>query len=637
MISNAQNSILSLGLWNITALSGEVKVGGLYGVGDINTYGINNKITTSDYYGGILLKTSSYVWNPSFLTVNVDGGYFPESRQDLYLVSPNIYNAINTSKLHSGATLFPKKSITLSTFLNYDNSYDSRENLTDIKTDSKTYGGTFSFKNKLLPVTIGYDNNDWHSKEVLTGRQYYYNQKILNGRVSKSFWKRDKNDLLYTHNDYYSRDYYQNRIRNVSDNIQLQDGFFLDSARRSQYNSNIFGINQHGSDSFQQFRINENLFYKLPYNLTFNTSYDYGYLKQEPEKMQQNSFTAHLAHQLFESLHSGITYQYNNNLESSYHEVNHKAGIDLNYTKKTFANGILSIMYSYNKEIEKMMSSDIFLNIVNEEYTLSDMVVIKRPYVYSSSIIVKDATGTIIYQLGLDYILTTVGDYTEIQRIPGGLITSNAKIFVFYSARQPGSYNYDINLNNFSVNYSIFNNLLSVYFKTNRADFSNIHNADMLLLNYLNENIYGSIVKYKLASCGVEYDDYQSNIVPYKMTRYFATWQGKIREKFIFSINANWREYKIPTEANARKYGDLNGMFSYTISSISKLDINIGYQSQQGQQINLDYYTMRAKYSTVIKQLIFVFGLDAYDRSYLQNQKMDYLGAYIQIIKKFKY
>ena len=119
--------------------------------------------------------------------------------------------------------------------------------------------------------------------------------------------------------------------------------------------------------------------------------------------------------------------------------------------------------------------------------------------------------------------------------------------------------------------------------------------------------------------------------------RYFFTWQGKIKEKFIFSINANLRDYKIPTEVTSRKYGDLNGMFTYAIDNKSKIDINIGYQSQKGDQINLDYYTMRAKYSTVIKKLTFVFGLDAYDRIYLENQKMDYLGAYVQIIKKFKY
>ena len=636
-VGYSQNSILSLGLWNLTALSGEVKVGGLYGIGDINTYGINNKITTADYYGGIFVKTNSYIWDPSFLTINVDGGYYPESRQDLYLVSPNIYNAINTSKLHLGATLFPKKTITLTTFLNYDNSYDSRENLTDIKTDSKTYGGTLSYRNNFLPLTIAYNNSNWFSKEVLTGREYLYDQKNLNARISKSFWKRDKNDWLYTHNDYYSRDYYLNAIRNVSDNIQLQDGYFLDSAGRSQYNSNIYGTNQHGSDSFKQFRANENFLYKLPYNLTFNSTYDYGYLAQNFEKMQQNAFSSRLSHQLFESLHSGISYEYNNNLETSYHEINDKAGIDLNYTKKTFANGVLSIMYSYNKEFEKMMSSDALLNIANEEYTLSDLVMIKRPYVNTSSIQIKDATGTIIYQLGLDYVLTTIGNYTEIQRIPGGLIPNNANIFVFYSARQPGSYNYNINLNNFTINYSIFSNLLNVYFKTNTAGYSNIHNADALILNYLTENLYGASVKYKSATAGVEYDDYQSNIVPYTMMRYFFTWQGKIKEKFIFSINANLRDYKIPTEVTSRKYGDLNGMFTYSIDNKSKIDINIGYQSQKGEQINLDYYTMRAKYSTVIKKLTFVLGLDAYDRIYLETQKMDYLGAYVQIIKKFKY
>src|ERR1019366_7891450 len=98
----SQQSILSLGMWNISALSGELKVGGLYGGGEINTYGIKNRFTTANYCGGILVKSSSYVWNPNFMTVDIDGGYYPESRQDLYLVSPNIYNMINTSKLHIG-------------------------------------------------------------------------------------------------------------------------------------------------------------------------------------------------------------------------------------------------------------------------------------------------------------------------------------------------------------------------------------------------------------------------------------------------------------------------------------------------------------------------------------------------------
>src|SRR5579872_5720969 len=128
--SIGQNSLLSLGVWNIYSLSGDLKLGGLYGQGIMNTYGINNKYTTDNYYGGLMIKTSSYIWHPSFLIVDIDGGYYPESKQDLYLVSPNLYNVINSQKLHLGATFFPRKPLTINTYLNFDNTYDSRENLT---------------------------------------------------------------------------------------------------------------------------------------------------------------------------------------------------------------------------------------------------------------------------------------------------------------------------------------------------------------------------------------------------------------------------------------------------------------------------------------------------------------------------
>ena len=633
----SQSSILQLGLWNISALSGEVKLGALYGTGDINTYGIKNKINTFNYYGGLLVKSSSYIWNPNFLTVDIDGGYYPESRQDLYLVSPNVYNVINTQKLHIRTTLFPKKQITLTTYLNFDNSYDSRENLTDIKTKSKSYGGTSSYRNSIVPLTFAYNQTEWDSKEILSGRDFYYNQKSIEGRATRSLGQSDKNDLLYTHYDYLREDYSLYAIRNISDNLQLMNGYYLDSAHRSYFNSNIMGTTQRGNDSFNQFRANENLLYKLPHNLTFNASYGYYYIERQPERLGQHSVNGLLGHQLFESLHSSILYEYNNAQESSYHEVNDRIGLDLNYTKKTFANGLLNIIYSYSRGFERRTSTDVLLNILNEEYTISDRVLLKKPYINASSIIIKDATGTAIYQVGLDYLVNAIGNFIEIQRIPGGLIQENTRIYVFYNATQPGTYQYDINLQNFTINYSIFKNLLDFYYKTNKTDFDNIHNADYLLLNYLTENIYGSSFKYRSATAGMEYDDYKSNLVPYKMTRYFLTWQGNYEQRILFSVNANWRDYKIPTEETDRIYKDINGMISYSFGRKSKLDVTIGYQSQRGKQINLDLFTARSKFSTIIKQLTFVAGLDSYNRIYLDNQKTNYIGMYFQVIKKFKY
>lgn len=633
----AQSSLLSLGVWNLTALSGELKVGGLYGGGDINTYGINNHYNSTDYYGGILIKTSSFIWNPAFLKIDIDGGYYPESRQDLYLVTPNIYNAINTSKLHLGATLFPKKVITLSGHLDFNNSYDNRENLTDIRTESKSYGGNLSYRNNFAPITLEYNQNDWNSREVLTNRIFTYKQKNVIGRLTKSFGKSDKNDLIYTHNDYYNENYGLYTIRNVADNLELQDGLFLDSSRRSLFNSDIFGTIQKGNDSLKQLRANEKFIYKLPYNLQFNAGYNYGYLEQLPEKLQQNDLNCMLGHQLFESLHSGLIYEYNDALETSYHELSNKGGLDLNYNKKTFADGMLSLQYSYFRIADHRTSSDALLQVNNEQYTISDRVILKSPYIDISTVVIKDATGTTIYQPGIDYILTSIGSLTEIQRIPGGLIQNNSSIYVYYAATQPGSYSYNINQNNLYANWSVFNHLLDFYYRGNRTDYDHLNRTDALILDELTDDLLGTSVKYKSATLGAEYDNYQSTLTPYTMWHYFFTMQDKWKSRVIFALNANWRDYKLPTEAEHRQYGDINGMASYAVSSQSKFDLNIGYQSQRGEQISLDLLSARAKYSTVIRKLNFVFGVDSYNRVYIHNQATNYAGAYIQIIKKFKY
>lgn len=344
-----------------------------------------------------------------------------------------------------------------------------------------------------------------------------------------------------------------------------------------------------------------------------------------------------LSHQLFESLHSGVLFEYDNALESTYHEINDKLGLNLNYTKKTFADGLLNIMYSYTRVLEKRSSSSELINIINEQYTVSDRVVLKRPYVNTSTIIIKDVTGTVIYQVGIDYVIDAIGDFVEIQRIPGGQIQDNASIYVSYTATQPGDYHYDINMNNFVFNWSVFNHFIDVYYKTNRTGYDNLHNASNLLLDYLTEDIVGGSLKYKSATGGVEYDNYQSTLIPFTMTRYYLTWQGKIKNKFIYTINGNWRDYKLPTDPEHRIYKDLNGMMSYSLGSKSKIDLNIGYQSQQGRQIDLDLFTMRAKYSTNIRQLTCSVGVDSYNRIYLDNQVTDYVGVYIQVLKKFKY
>ncbi len=633
-----QNSVLSLGLWNLTTVSGELRLGGMYGQGTSDIYNLHNTTRTTRAYGGLILKTNSYIWTPSFVKFEVDGAYYPQTNRNQYLIFPSYYDLYNANRLHLGATFFDRKPITMNVYLNLDESYDSRENLTDIRTNSKSCGGMVSLKYKFLPVSFNYNQSTWDSKEILTGRYYSYVQKNWDSRATKSFGKRDRNELIYIRHDYTRNDYNIAPARNVYDNLELRNNYYLDSARCSYLNSDITGTNQAGVDSYKQFRANETFIYKLPYNLKFNSGYSYINTQRPTEDMAQHNFNSMLSHQLFLSLHTDLLYEYVGTRESTYTEDNNKVGINVTYNKRIPTNGNLSLAYSYSLSNEKRQSADAILQVSNEPYVLADnqIVLLKLPYINPTSIIVKDVTGTIVYQQNFDYVLVQSNNYIEIRRIPGGQIANNATVYLYYMANQPGNIQYNLNSNNIIANVALFGQLINFYFSSYSQNYFGVTNTNSMDLNYLTNNIYGTRFVYKVLTLGAEYNEYRSSIYPYKIMRYYLIMQGNIRGRVNYAVNINSREYlKLANDSTHRLYEDVNGMIAYTINNRTRLDLTAGYQYQDGRDINLSLLTTRVKFTKIIKKVIFSVGADMFDRVYLSDQKSNFTGGFIQIVKKF--
>ena len=634
----AQNNILSLGLWNITSVSGELKAGGLYGQGSTSVYGLYNKSESSKLFGGLLLKTSSYLWNPSFMKIEVDGGYYPQTSRNQYLIFPNYYDVYNAKRLHLSTIFFERKPVSLNLYMNLDQSFDNRENLTDINTNSKSCGGMLALKYKILPMTTTYNESNWDSREVATGRSFTYIQKNWDSRATKSFGKRDRSELIYIKRDYTRKDYNVNPSRNIYDNLELRNNYALDSIRNSYINSDIVGTNQVGVDSYRQLRVAETFMYKLPHDLKLNSGYSYINTQRPNESMIQNNGNLLLSHQLFLSLHSDLIYEYIGTKESTYTEDNNKIGASVSYSKKIPTNGNFTLTYAYSLTHEDRKSADVNLEVMNEPYVLADnqVVLIKVPSVILSSVVIKDVTGTITYQQYLDYVLIQYNNYTEIRRVPGGQIPNNATVYLFYSATQPGQVQYDLNSNNFMASVTLFGQFLNLYYTNFSQSYFNTKNTDNLNLNYLSNDIYGTRVVYKFLTLGAELNDYRSSIYPYKIMRYFMILQGNYHNRINFAINANSREYlKLATDSTHRLYQDISGMVSYIFNSKTKLDLTAGYQYQDGRDINLNLFTSRLKVTKIIRRLTCSAGFDMFKRDYLLTQKSDYTGGFIQIVKKF--
>jgi hypothetical protein len=638
----AQRDLLTLGLWNLTNVNGEIRLGASYGNGFTNLYGLKDNSKVTNLYGGLNIHTGSYLWSPNFLKLDIDGAYFPSSNKNLYQIFPNYVDMMNLERLHVGGTLLPYKPVTLSGYYNTDQSYDSRENLTDIRTNTKGYGGMLSFKPVFLPFNIAFNENDWTTKELASGRYYQYFQKNWDAHFSKSFGKYNRYELIVTRHDYTTRTSVMSEARSLYNNADFRNFLYFDSAKRYYLNSEMLGTLQYGSglgvDSYKQFKWNENFYSKLPRNFKFNAGYNFQYNGQAGESIAINNIVADFSHQLYQSLHSDLNYQFTSNNESTYGEYTNKGTIGFAYTKKLPGKGLLTVAENYSVLSEKLSSQNEELQVINEPYTLSDkqVIMLKRPHVLPASIVVKDASGTMVYALNIDYILILQGDYYQIQRIPGGMIADNQTVYLNYVAIQPGNIRFSNSTNDFAVNVSLFGQFLNLYYSSLKQSYFDIVNTPTANLNYLTNHIYGCRLGYKFISVGTEYSDFASSLYPYKTFRYFGSLQGRINTKFTYCVNFNAREYlKMAQDSSARYYDDANAMLSYAATTSLKFDLTGGYVYQQGYEIDLAMLTARLKVTKLIDHYIFSGGFDMFNRSYLRNQFSGYFGGYIQVSKRF--
>ncbi len=632
----SQKSPESFKFFGIRGYSGELGLRAFYR--DLDHTSENYYDTQKSFYysGGLSLNASTYILHPNFCTIDLGAGYMPESGRDNYLVSPDFSEVRTLKKLNILASFLNQKKITFIASANYDESYAKRENLTDVKTTNKYVGGSVTYTNKYVPVTLDFYKRNLIQAEIQTGRVFKIDQTNFEAKAEQSFTANDRQQLIYSHrfssnlneNNYYTANYF--------DEINFFSNFALGAKKLFLFNTTISDIIQHGSYQYSRLQAMENLVIKLPANFTFITNYSYYNINQPFGKQVQNTSTNSLNHKLFKSLNSRLFFEYTTIKHAVFSEYNSKTGFEFNYSKKTPI-GQLQLSYGYFRYHQEFNSDSVNIQVVNEEYVLSDskIVLLKRPYISISSIVVKDVTGTIIYQSGLDYILIERGKYIEIRRIPSGLIPNEGTVFIDYIAKQPSSYKYDANNHMFSANVGLFNGKVDIYYRYAFQGYINLVNTDFITLNYFTQNIVGFRVGFNLVSGGAEYEDYKSNIMPYHRIRVYINMQ-KTFNKLTVLINGNLQNYTMLNEPESRiqNYMDVTGKVSYNIIKQTRLNLDVMYRKQQGRGIDLDLLTARLEVTSVIYQLYVTAGIEVYRRNYI-GDRLNFKGTYIQISRRF--
>ena len=634
-VSQAQHS---LGFWHLRQISGEINLKGQYRQLESSFNEVNEDQRSTYLLSGIKLNTSSYLWDKDILLIDLGGAYSPELRDEKYITVPDRSEVRTLKKVDLMATLFNNKPVTLQGFYNFDQSYFNRELLTNVRSNNQQWGGILSLNNRILPLTLTYRNQRWDQEEIQTGRIFNMDQESFQARASKSFGSRDRTELLYSHNNYLYRYAELHQTSHLIDRVALNNNVFFDEARKYNLNSRFTWYNQDGTTSFRRLELLEGLTLRLPHHFKLTTHLNLYNLKDPVQIWDQKKIRTALEHKLYRSLTTRVFVDYTRiKLEAAslHTESDMRGGVDLKYTKK-IPGGILNLNYRYFRQAHSTEGASGMLQVLNESQVLTDgdLTLLNKPYVELASVLVKDVTGTIIYQASFDYTLIQRGSYVEIQRMPGGLIPNHAEVYIDYAFIQPGSYSYGANNNHFSASLLFFNRLLELYYRYGVQDYPKVNQGDLLTLNFYKQHVYGLRLDVGFARAGIEADQYDSNIIPYKMMRYYLDVNWNFRSSLLFTLNGNIRDYRMISDEVDQLYANLSGKVAYQIRPRMKLSLEAGYLNQRGTNIDLDLLTSRAEFQAYFNKLQVRLGLEMYRRLYL-NSEFAFNGAYLQFTRRF--
>ena len=628
----------SLGIWHFRNISGELDLRAQYRqlVSSFNEVSEDQRSTY--LLGGVKLNTNSYLWDEDLILIDLGGAYSPEFRDENYITVPDRSEVRTLKKVDFKTTFLNNKPLTLQAFYNFDQNYYNRELLTNVRSNNQQWGGSLALNNKFLPLTLTYRNQEWDQEEIQTGRIFKMDQESVELRSTKSFGSRDRTEIFYTHHNYLYRYEEVHQTHNLIDRVALNNSVFFDTQRKFNLNSRFTWYKQEGTNTFRRLELQEGLSMQLPHHLRLMGVFNLYNLKDPFQIWDQLRTRVSLQHRLFQSLTSKVYFEYSRVKQeavSLQNESDIRTGIDLKYSKKIPV-GTLNLAYNYFRHEHATDGAPGMLQVLNEEQLISDgeITMLNKPYVELPSVVVKDVTGSVIYQLNFDYILIERSTYVEIQRIPGGLIPNEATLMIDYVFIQPGSYSYGANNHRFSASVLLFKRLLELYYRFSVQDYPKLDNGDLLTLNYYKQHIYGLRLDLGIARAGIEADMYDSNIIPYRMKRYYLDVNWNFKSKFLLTVNGNIRDYRMIADDVNQLYSNISGKLAYRIKPRMRVSLESGYLNQSGPNIDLDLLTARAEFFSEFNKLQVRVGLEMYRRLYL-NSEFDFNGAYIQLTRRF--
>ncbi|RMD48597.1 MAG: hypothetical protein D6830_06575 [Ignavibacteria bacterium] len=390
-----------------------------------------------------------------------------------------------------------------------------------------------------------------------------------------------------------------------------------------------------GFDASNRFQMLEKIFFYLPQNFTVTTGLQFLNSAYVGLKDDRITLDMGVKHKLYESLVSNAYVSFTESNQSIVIEKTIDAGFSFDYSKK-IPTGTLNLNYSFDRESKSDKGQLTVNSIRDERHKLEDgvIVLLNNPNVDANSIIVKSPDGLIQYRLNLDYEIYVHDSFYEIRRTLGGQIANGDVVLVDYTTLTDPSFDYTSMNNSYSISLNLFENFLNLSYSGNNLSFGDYSGINNIALRTVNRNVYSGRINLYGATLGFEYDNFESNIVPYQSKRYYAEYGYWEERKILVSLATNYRDYYLVEEKLKQKFFDLVTKLSYSLGFYSKVNLEFTYRVQKGTGIDLNFATGKIELYTLYRAIDIILGGELFNQNYI-GQINNYYRTYLKLRRSF--
>ncbi len=321
--------------------------------------------------------------------------------------------------------------------------------------------------------------------------------------------------------------------------LNLGSTFFFDEDNRDRWYNGFSWRGQTGSNTNSNLDLNSNYHNQLSESLAADMSTQYTRYRRGGQATDTLSFMSGLSHQLFSSLHSSASLRYSRSSFGGSNLDTYGARVALDYRKKT-AVGPLDIQQSFDVYTQDRGALQGTALVLDEShvYNPGTPIILAGLAVDHASVVVTDDTGLIIYQLGSDYTLLRIGSRTRIDIPVTSLISPGQTILVDYSFQPTPEQ---------KVRFQTVSTVISLGIM-DRAELSvGRDGVDQTLLSGFDDGTleqstrsFASVRAFPVQSLtlGGEYEQFKSNIAPFRRRRVYASYQEDLLDSVVFQAAA---------------------------------------------------------------------------------------------------